>query len=87
MPRDPRIDELATDPEARVMVFVDGQNLYNTCRRTFGHALCNPHLLAEHLAGPRTRHRVACRFYTGRPNPNIPHEAGAYATSTVGSTR
>jgi uncharacterized LabA/DUF88 family protein len=74
MPRDPRIDALATDPDARVMVFVDGQNLYNACRRTFGHPLCHPHLLAEHLAGPRTRNRVACRFYTGRPNPNIPHE-------------
>jgi uncharacterized LabA/DUF88 family protein len=74
MPRDPGIDALATDPDARVMVFVDGQNLYNACRRIFGHPLCHPHLLAEHLAGPRTRNRVACRFYTGRPNPNIPHE-------------
>jgi uncharacterized LabA/DUF88 family protein len=74
MPRDPRIDELADDPEARVMVFVDGQNLYNACRRCFGHPLCHPHLLAEHLAGVRTRNRVGCRFYTGRPNPNIRHE-------------
>jgi uncharacterized LabA/DUF88 family protein len=74
MPRDPRIAELATDPDARVMVFVDGQNLYNASRRSFGHPLCHPHLLAEHLAGPRTRNRVACRFYTGRPNPNIAHE-------------
>lgn len=69
-----RIGQLATDQDARVMVFVDGQNLYNSCRRTFGHPHCHPHLLAEHLAGPRARNRVACRFYTGRPNPNIPHE-------------
>ena len=68
MPRDPRIDELATDPDARVMVFVDGQNLYKTCAELFGHPLCHPHLLAEHLAGTRTRNRVACRFYTGRPD-------------------
>jgi len=75
MPRDPRIDELATDPDARVMVFVDGQNLYNTCRRTFGHPLCHPHPLAQYLAGARTNNPVACRFYTGRPNPNVPGEA------------
>lgn len=56
------------------MVFVDGQNLYKTCLELFGHPLCHPHLLAEYLAGPRARHRIACRFYTGRPDPNIPGE-------------
>lgn len=56
------------------MVFVDGQNLYKRCRELFGHPLCHPHLLAEHLAGPRIVHRVSCRFYTGRPNPNLPDE-------------
>ena len=65
---DPAIAALATDPTAKVLVFVDGQNLYKTCRSLFGHPLCHPHLLAQHLAGPRTR--VDCRFYTGRPNPN-----------------
>jgi uncharacterized LabA/DUF88 family protein len=74
MPRDPRIDELVTDPDARVMVFVDGQNLYKSCKKIFGHPLAHPHLLAQHLAGPRTRNRVACRFYTGRPDQNIPGE-------------
>ena len=74
MPLDPRIDELATDQNARVMVFVDGQNLYKTCRELFGHPLCHPHLLAEHLAGSRTNNRVACRFYTGRPDHNIAGE-------------
>jgi uncharacterized LabA/DUF88 family protein len=66
-----QVEALATDPSARVMVFIDGQNLYKTCRRLFGRPLINPRLLAEHLAGPRTRHSVACRFYTGRPNPNV----------------
>jgi uncharacterized LabA/DUF88 family protein len=71
---DPRVLALADDLDARVMVFIDGQNLYNTCRRLFGHPLCHPHVLAHELAGPRVNHRVATRFYTGRPNPNIPGE-------------
>jgi uncharacterized LabA/DUF88 family protein len=62
--------DLATDPSARVLVFVDGQNLYKTCGRLFGHPLCHPHLLAEYLAGPRTNTRVGTRFYSGRPSPN-----------------
>jgi len=65
---DPAVAALAADPAAKVLVFVDGQNLYKTCRSLFGHPLCHPHLLAQHLAGSR-RH-VDCRFYTGRPNPN-----------------
>src|SRR5258708_31677279 len=65
---DPAVAALATDSTAKVLVFIDGQNLYKTCRSLFGHPLCHPHLLAQHLSGPRTR--VECRFYTGRPNPN-----------------
>lgn len=72
---DPAVDALATDPAARVMVFIDGQNLYQACRRLFGHPLCHPRLLAEYLAGPRTLNPVQCRFYTVRPNPNKPREA------------
>ena len=68
------IASLATDPRARVMVFIDGQNLYKACRRLYGKPHVNPRLLAEHLAGPRTANPVACRFYTGRPNPNIDGE-------------
>jgi uncharacterized LabA/DUF88 family protein len=67
--------DLATDPNVRVMVFMDGQNLYKACKRLFGHALCHPHLLAQHLAGPRNKRRIACRFYTGRPSPAKPKEA------------
>jgi hypothetical protein len=59
---------LATDPTAKVLVFIDGQNLYKSCRSLFGHPLCHPHLLARHLADPRPH--VECRFYTGRPNRN-----------------
>jgi hypothetical protein len=69
-----RIAALASDPDARVMVLIDGQNLYKTCRRLFGRPHCHPHLLAEHLAGARTRNRVACRFYTGVPDRNVPGE-------------
>ncbi|HEY2577393.1 MAG TPA: NYN domain-containing protein [Streptosporangiaceae bacterium] len=65
---DAAVEGLATNPAAKVIVFVDGQNLYKTCKSLFGHPLCHPHLLAQHLAGER-RH-VGCRFYTGRPNPN-----------------
>jgi uncharacterized LabA/DUF88 family protein len=74
VPRDPRIDELATDRNARVMVFVDGQNLYKACKKIFDHPLVHPHLLAQHLAGARSQNRIACRFYTGRPDQNVPGE-------------
>ncbi len=65
---------LATSPSARV-VFIDGQNLYQACRRLFGHPLCHPHLLAEWLVGPRVQHAPYVRFYTGRANPNMSVEA------------
>jgi hypothetical protein len=52
---DPAVAALAADPAARVMVFIDGQNLYKSCHELFRHPLCHPHLLAEHLAGPRTQ--------------------------------
>ncbi len=70
-----RIAALSTDPTARVVVFVDGQNLYKTSSRVFGHPLCHPHLLAQHLAGRRNQNRIGCRFYTGRPDPNVPGES------------
>ena len=55
-------------------MFIDGQNLYMSCRELFNHPLCHPHLLAEYLAGPRTQNRVSIRFYTGRPSQNMPGE-------------
>ncbi len=75
MPGDTEIiDALETEPSARVMVFIDGQNLYKTSEELFGHPLCHPHLLAEYLAGPRIKNQVRCRFYSGRPSQNIPAE-------------
>jgi uncharacterized LabA/DUF88 family protein len=65
------VEALATDPNARVMVLVDGQNLYKACKQGFGRPHIQPRLLADHLAGPRTHTRPAVRFYTGRPNPNV----------------
>lgn len=44
---DPAVAALANDPNAKVLVFVDGQNLYKTCQQLFGHPLCHPHLLAQ----------------------------------------
>lgn len=79
------IRDLATDEHARVMVFIDGQNLYQTCRKLFGHPLCHPHLLAQHLAGPRTATPPSCRFYTGRPNQNVPGLGTIFGIWTVGS--
>ena len=61
---------LDVDPSARVLVFIDGQNLYKRCKELFGHSLCHPHLLAQLLAGPRQANHVRTRFYSGRPDPN-----------------
>lgn len=63
--------DLAGDPSARVIVFIDGQNLYKRCRDLFGSPHCHPNLLAQHLAGARGADRVDTRFYTARPDPNI----------------
>jgi uncharacterized LabA/DUF88 family protein len=71
---DPAVAALASDPNTRVMVFVDGQNLYQGCKKLFGNPHCHPHLLAQYLAGVRNVNPVQCRFYTGRPNPNIAGE-------------
>lgn len=70
----PAVAALADAPTARVMGVVDGQNLHRRCKALYGHPSWHPHLLAEYLAGPRTVHRVACRFYTGVPSPNGPGE-------------
>ena len=69
--RQERVRELAADPSAKVMVFIDGQNLFKRCQDFFNHALCHPYLLAELLAGPRTPQNVSTRFYTGEPDRNI----------------
>lgn len=51
----------------RVVVFIDGQNLYHTCAEVFHHPLCHPHLLSAQLAAGRRL--VETRFYTGIHDP------------------
>jgi len=62
-----RRQALADDPEARVMVFFDGQYLYKECRRVFGWSQAHPDVIARELAGPRKL--VGTRFYTGLHDP------------------
>lgn len=64
------VEDMNADPNTRVLVFIDGQNLYKRCKDLFGHPLCHPNLLASRLAGVRVNNPVGCRFYTGRPDPN-----------------
>lgn len=56
-----------TEPDARVMVFIDGQNLFKSCERSFGRGFVHPVLLARHLAGGRTL--VGTRYYSGIHDP------------------
>jgi hypothetical protein len=42
---DPYVAALASDPNARVMVFIDGQNLCKNRKAIFGHPLCHLHVL------------------------------------------
>lgn len=56
-----------TDPKARVIVFVDGQNAYQECRRQHGHGETHPLLLAGVVAAGRKL--VGVRYYSGVPDP------------------
>lgn len=58
-----------TDPDARVLVFIDGQNVYKACERHYGHGACHPILLAERLVKGRTL--VGVRHYSGVHDPTI----------------
>jgi uncharacterized LabA/DUF88 family protein len=49
------------------VVFVDGQNVFKTCERLFGHGLVHPALIARALVGRRKL--VGCRYYSGIPDP------------------
>jgi uncharacterized LabA/DUF88 family protein len=52
----------------RVVVFIDGQNFYNECRRIFRHGETHPHLLGEEICGSQfgtDRVLQEVRFYTG----------------------
>jgi len=70
----------------RVIVFIDGQNLYNDCKRLFGKGEVHPHLLAQELCGPRfgnDRQLVQVRFYTGIHTPNRSPSMNAYMTRRI----
>lgn len=56
-------------PDARVLVFIDGQNAYKACERLYGHGPCHPLLLAKRLAAGRTL--VGVRYYSGVHDPSI----------------
>lgn len=58
-----------TSPEARVLVFIDGQNVYKACERSYKHGPVHPILLADHLA--QGRKLVGVRYYSGVHNPTI----------------
>lgn len=57
------------DPDARVLVFIDGQNAYKACERLYKHGPCHPILLAERLA--QGRKLVGVRYYSGVHDPTI----------------
>ena len=41
------------DPDARVLVFIDGQNVYKACERLYDQGACHPLLLADRLTSGR----------------------------------
>lgn len=76
MPESVLLRDLPEYARQRVVVFIDGQNLYHRSKKTFGHPLCHPHLLAEKLADGRRL--IETRFYTGIHDPRKrPEQHGA----------
>lgn len=66
-----------TEPEARVMVFIDGQNVFKTCERVFGRGLVHPCLLGTLLA--KDRKVVGIRYYSGIHDPRKEPQLNAAA--------
>ncbi len=62
-----RVSPRRTGDHAKVMVFVDGQNLCTSCAERFGRPHCHPLLLPRHLAG--NRRLVGVRCYSGLHDP------------------
>jgi uncharacterized LabA/DUF88 family protein len=52
-----------TDPNARVLVFIDGQNVYKRCQDLYGNGRCHPLLLADRVSDGRQL--VGVRYYSG----------------------
>ncbi len=66
-----------TDPEARVMVFIDGQNVFKACERNFGRGLVHPCLLGALIA--KDRRLVGIRYYSGVHDPRKEPRSNAAA--------
>jgi uncharacterized LabA/DUF88 family protein len=63
------------DPSARVLVLIDGQNVFKTCRREYGHGYVHPLVLSHRvLAGRRL---AGVRYYSGLHDPRINPEMSA----------
>jgi uncharacterized LabA/DUF88 family protein len=58
-----------TDASTRVLVFIDGQNVYKTCERLYRHGQCHPILLAERVVAGRRL--VGVRYYSGVHDPTV----------------
>jgi uncharacterized LabA/DUF88 family protein len=61
----------AEPPEKRVIVFVDGQNLYHSVRESFGYSYPNYEVLclSKAVCGAGGWRLEQSRFYTGVPDP------------------
>lgn len=44
------------DRDARVLVFIDGQNVYKACERLYGQGTCHPLLMADYDYTHQLRH-------------------------------
>ncbi len=74
----------------RVTVFIDGQNFYNDCRKTFGKGEAYPHLLGQELCGAKfgaDRQLQQVRFYTGIHSPDRNPRMHAYMTRRLAMMR
>ena len=60
------------EPDARVLVFIDGQNVYKACERLYGQGACHPLLLADRLTSGRRL--VGVRYYSGVHDPTVDPE-------------
>lgn len=64
-----------TAPDTKVMVFIDGQNVYKTCQHRYGHPCCHPLLLADRLVAGRRL--VGIRYYSGLHDPRVNPDVNA----------
>lgn len=56
-------------PDARVMVFADGQNVFKACRSNYEHGYVHPLLLAHRVR--KGRSLCGVRYYSGLHDPRI----------------